>query len=247
MRVTTAAILSLIALAAPGFTKKASANLDTQPFLQEQYHRDFTNPADSGSVVSPEANSQDMFNRPFYAGEQPQVKREKTIAQGADGPEVAAIQQRLQAHGFEVGKIDGTYGSRTAAAVSNFQNSKGLAETGAVNKETWMALAAEPAGSSETVESNAPTENSTENITENSTENSNAVPTRPVTTLSKGSSGSKVKTLQVRLDLQGYDPGPIDGIFGARTAAAVKSFQDNKGLKADGEVDEITWRALGQS
>ncbi|MCU0543704.1 MAG: peptidoglycan-binding protein [Oscillatoriaceae cyanobacterium Prado104] len=239
MRVTTAAILSLIALTAPGFTKKASANLDTQPFLQEQYRRDFTNPADSGIVASPEANSQDMFNRPFYAGEQPQVKREKTIAQGADGPEVAAIQQRLQAHGFEVGKIDGTYGSRTATAVSSFQNSKGLAETGAVNKETWMALAAEPAGSSETVESNAPTENITEN--------SNAVTTRPATTLSKGSSGSKVKTLQVRLDLQGYDPGPIDGIFGARTAAAVKSFQESKDLKADGEVDEITWKALGQS
>jgi peptidoglycan hydrolase-like protein with peptidoglycan-binding domain len=55
-----------------------------------------------------------------------------------------------------------------------------------------------------------------------------------------------VKTLQVRLDIQGYDPGPIDGIFGARTATAVKSFQEDKGLTANGMVDETTWKALGQ-
>jgi peptidoglycan hydrolase-like protein with peptidoglycan-binding domain len=236
MRVTTAAILSSIALLVPGLTQKASANLDAQPFLQEQYRRDFAAPTDSEALASPEANSQgDMFNKPFYAGEQPQVKKEKTISAGADGPEVAAIQQRLQAHGFEVGKIDGTYGSRTASAVSRFQDSKGLTQTGAVNKDTWMALAAEPAGDSETIVSNAPIQNSQQ------------VPVRAATTLTKGSSGSKVKTLQVRLDLQGYDPGPIDGIFGARTAAAVKSFQENKGLKADGEVDEITWKALGKN
>lgn len=236
MRVTTAVILSSLALIAPGLTKNASANFDTQPFLQEQYRRDFTAPADSGSLASPDPNSQaDMFNKPFYAGEQPQAKREKTIGVGADGPEVAAIQQRLQAHGFQVGTIDGAYGSRTASSVSRFQNSKGLAQTGAVNKETWMALAAEPAGASETVENNTQTEKSI------------AVPSRAATTLTKGSNGSKVKTLQVRLDLQGYDPGPIDGIFGARTAAAVKSFQENKGLKADGEVDEITWKALGKN
>jgi peptidoglycan hydrolase-like protein with peptidoglycan-binding domain len=55
-----------------------------------------------------------------------------------------------------------------------------------------------------------------------------------------------VKTLQVRLEIQGYEPGPIDGIFGARTAMAVKSFQEDKGLTANGMVDQTTWKALGQ-
>lgn len=236
MRVTTAAILGLIALVAPGLTKKATANIDTKPFIQEQYRRDFSAPADPGASASPEANSQaDMFNKPFYAGEQPPVRKEKTISAGADGPEVAAIQQRLQVHGFEVGTIDGAYGSRTTSAVSRFQNSKGLEANGVVNKETWTALAAEPAQPPATVESNAPIENSV------------PVASKDATTLARGASGSKVKTLQVRLDLQGYDPGPIDGIFGARTAAAVKSFQESKNLRADGEVDEITWKALGKS
>lgn len=236
MRVTTVTMLSLIAMVAPGLTRNANAAFDSQPLVQEQYRRDFAAPADPGASASPEANSQqdrqEMFNKPFYAGEQQPVRKEKTISIGADGPEVAAIQQRLQVHGFAVGTIDGSYGSRTKSAVSGFQESKGLNSDGIVDKETWTALAADPAQLPKTVEDNAAVRDK--------------APTS-VTTLTKGAAGSKVKTLQVRLELQGYDPGPIDGIFGARTVAAVKSFQEYQGLKADGAVDEITWKALGKS
>ena len=236
MRVTTVTIFSLIALLVPALTRKATAAFESKPFVQEQYRRDFTNPADPGASASPQGNSEaDMFNKPFYAGEQaPVKKKEKTISAGADGPEVAAIQQRLQVHSFKVGTIDGTYGARTASAVSAFQQSKGLKPDGIVDKETWTALAADPAPDPESVQSNAP-------ILSNA-----AVPGNPSTVLNKGAVGSKVKTLQVRLDIQGYDPGPIDGIFGARTATAVKSFQEDKGLTANGMVDQTTWKALGQ-
>lgn len=229
MRVTTVTIFSLIALLVPALTRKATAAFDSQPLVQEQYRRDFAAPADPGASASPEGNSQqDMFNKPFYAGEQPPVRKEKTISAGADGPEVAAIQQRLQVHSFKVGTIDGAYGSRTTSAVRAFQQSKGLQADGIVDKETWTALAADPAPAPETVQSDA------------------AVPGNPPTLLNKGAVGSKVKTLQVRLEIQGYDPGPIDGIFGARTATAVKNFQQYKGLTASGMVDETTWKALGQ-
>ncbi|MEG4588734.1 peptidoglycan-binding protein [Microcoleus sp. MOSTC5] len=235
MRVTTVTIFSLLALLAPALTRKATAAFDSQPLVQEQYRRDFTAPADPGASASPEENSQaDMFNKPFYAGEKPPVRKEKTISAGADGPEVAAIQQRLQVHSFKVGTIDGSYGSRTTSAVRAFQQSKGLNSDGIVDKETWTALAADPAAAPETVQSNAP-------ILSNA-----AVPGNPPTLLNKGAVGSKVKTLQVRLEIQGYDPGPIDGIFGARTASAVKNFQQYKGLMANGMVDDTTWKALGQ-
>ncbi|MEG3924775.1 peptidoglycan-binding protein [Microcoleus sp. D3_18a_C4] len=235
MRVTTVTIFSLIALLAPGLTRKATAAFDSEPLVQEEYRRDFTAPAAPGASASPEGKSQaDMFNKPFYAGEQAPVKKEKTISAGADGPEVAAIQQRLQVHSFKVGTIDGSYGSRTTSAVRAFQQSKGLRADGIVDKETWTALAADPASASETVQSNPP-------ILSNA-----AVPGNPPTLLNKGAVGSKVKTLQVRLEMQGYDPGPIDGIFGARTATAVKNFQQYKGLMANGMVDDTTWKALGQ-
>ncbi|MEG3862650.1 peptidoglycan-binding domain-containing protein [Microcoleus sp. herbarium12] len=236
MRVTTVTIFSLLALLAPGLTRKANAAFESKPFVQEQYRRDFAAPADPGASAQPDANSQgDMFNKPFYAGEQKPVRKEKTISAGADGPEVAAIQQRLQVHGFSIGTIDGSYGSRTTSAVSAFQQSKGLQSDGIVDKETWTALAADPAPASETLQSNAPIQNNP------------PAPGNPANALTKGAAGSKVKTLQVRLEVQGYDPGPIDGIFGARTATAVKKFQEYKGLTADGVVDEITWKAIGQN
>ena len=242
MRVTTVTIFSLLALLAPALTKKANAAFDSKPFVQEQYRRDFAAPADPGASALPEANSQaDMFNKPFYAGEQKPVRKEKTISAGADGPEVAAIQQRLQVHGFAIGTIDGSYGSRTTSAVSAFQQSKGFKSDGIVDKETWTALAADPARAPESLQSNAPIQSDAP------TQNSAPVPGNPATALTKGAAGSKVKTLQVRLEIQGYEPGPIDGIFGARTATAVKKFQEYKGLTADGVVDETTWKAIGQN
>lgn len=42
----------------------------------------------------------------------------------------------------------------------------------------------------------------------------------------------------------GYDPGPIDGIFGLRTEEAIKQFQRNNGLTVDGIIGPNTHRVL---
>ena len=63
-------------------------------------------------------------------------------------------------------------------------------------------------------------------------------------TLRRGSSGSAVKTLQARLQTLGFDPGPIDGIFGSGTDSAVRAFQRARGLGVDGIVGPQTWAAL---
>jgi peptidoglycan hydrolase-like protein with peptidoglycan-binding domain len=65
------------------------------------------------------------------------------------------------------------------------------------------------------------------------------------TTLKKGASGPEVEELQKRLKAAGFDPGTIDGKFGAKTEAAVKAFQKAKGLEADGLVGPKTKAALG--
>ena len=41
-----------------------------------------------------------------------------------------------------------------------------------------------------------------------------------------------------------FDPGPIDGVGGARTRAAVVAFQSANGLAPDAIVGPMTWRAL---
>ena len=62
----------------------------------------------------------------------------------------------------------------------------------------------------------------------------------------KNSSGPEVTDLQRRLKLLGYDLGStgVDGIFGPRTADAVKEFQQDRGLRASGVVDQETWQEL---
>lgn len=68
--------------------------------------------------------------------------------------------------------------------------------------------------------------------------------TPKVKTLKKGSSGADVKTLQTRLNELGYDCGKVDGKYGDKTAAAVKAFQKDHGLKVDGIAGEQTQTAL---
>ena len=40
--------------------------------------------------------------------------------------------------------------------------------------------------------------------------------------------------LQRELAVRGYDPGPVDGVVGARTKAAIRAYQQDVGLPVDG-------------
>jgi peptidoglycan hydrolase-like protein with peptidoglycan-binding domain len=42
----------------------------------------------------------------------------------------------------------------------------------------------------------------------------------------------------------GYDPGPIDGIFGPRMRAALEKYQTTEKLPATGELDGLTLERL---
>ena len=62
-------------------------------------------------------------------------------------------------------------------------------------------------------------------------------------TLRFGDSGDAVRVLQRLLLSNGYDVG-VDGTFAALTETAIKAFQDQRGLQADGVVGQGTWREL---
>lgn len=68
-------------------------------------------------------------------------------------------------------------------------------------------------------------------------------------TLRRGSKGQYVTLAQTQLVNKGYDIGKsgVDGDYGPATEAAVKKFQQNNGLPADGVVGEMTWAALEKS
>lgn len=72
-------------------------------------------------------------------------------------------------------------------------------------------------------------------------------PTR--STIRKGSKGEDVKYAQQKLISLGYDLSPYgaDGSFGTKTQTAVKAFQRDHGLSADGIIGSNTWAALEQA
>lgn len=65
------------------------------------------------------------------------------------------------------------------------------------------------------------------------------------TTIRRGAAGDEVKQLQQELSDHDFDPGDINGTFGAQTEAALKAFQHSAHLMEDGVAGPITLRALG--
>jgi peptidoglycan hydrolase-like protein with peptidoglycan-binding domain len=57
----------------------------------------------------------------------------------------------------------------------------------------------------------------------------------------------RIKQVQQKLKDQGHDAGPVDGVMGPKTQAALKEFQSAKGLKDSGQLDRETMAALGVS
>lgn len=55
---------------------------------------------------------------------------------------------------------------------------------------------------------------------------------------------ASIPEVQNRLAELGFNPGPIDGIWGRQSIAAAKAYQKDRGLVADGIVGPATLRAL---
>ena len=56
-----------------------------------------------------------------------------------------------------------------------------------------------------------------------------------------------VERVQKALKDMGHDPGPVDGVMGAQTSAALKAYQQKHGLNVTGQLDAETSAKLGAS
>ena len=72
---------------------------------------------------------------PFVATGRP------TLRLGSTGNDVTALQQRLNALGYDAGTANGNFNAQTQQAVENFQKAKNIAADGVVGPGTWQALA----------------------------------------------------------------------------------------------------------
>jgi len=135
---------------------------------------------------------------------------------GNEGPAVSDLNRRLSAVGFPTGGDDDVFGSGTAAALRAFQSSRRLEVDGVCGADTWSALV----------------------------EADHRLGDRMLYLRSPMTRGDDVTDLQQRLGSLGFDAGYVDGIFGPDTERALRDFQANQGVPADGVVGPGTVAAL---
>ncbi len=58
---------------------------------------------------------------------------------------------------------------------------------------------------------------------------------------------AELRAVQARLAILGHDPGPVDGLWGQRTAAAVAAYQREQGLRPTGRLDRDLLVRLGRA
>jgi putative exosortase-associated protein (TIGR04073 family) len=59
--------------------------------------------------------------------------------------------------------------------------------------------------------------------------------------------GTDVRDVQQRLSDMGYQPGPVDGVIGPKTRAAVRAFQKDNDLHQTGRLDHDTLAAMNSA
>jgi peptidoglycan hydrolase-like protein with peptidoglycan-binding domain/DNA invertase Pin-like site-specific DNA recombinase len=124
---------------------------------------------------------------------------------------VRVLQQKLRALGWQPGPVDGLFGPMTEAAVVRFQKDAGLMVDAIVGPQTQRAL-----------------------------DRARTSPLRRGVGYAQPDGSPRVQVLQHQLRRHGFRPGPIDGIFGPRTEAALTRFQRTGGLPANGVVTQRT-------
>lgn len=143
-----------------------------------------------------------------------------------EGNDVLALQEGLLSLKFNLGKADGVYGPRTRSAVMRFQRKYDLTADGLVGATTKAKLAELGVVIPDYEAPDLTLPDGFERI------------------LSIGKQGMDVHALQEALIAGGYLRGDPDQVYGVRTRAAVRAFQKDNGLKADGIAGPETLRLL---
>ena len=142
----------------------------------------------------------------------------ENLVLGSSGDNVVILQEKLKRLGFYNPVINGEFGLATEEGVKAFQRSVGLSDTGVVDGDTWVRL-------------NSETEPKISTIS-------------VFPNLGYGSTGSYVRDLQTKLKALLFYTGEINGDFDRETEVAVKRFQLNNEITANGVVDSNTWNLI---
>lgn len=142
-----------------------------------------------------------------------------TITQGCTGLAVEDIQKKLVHLGYSIDSHElknQAFGTTTAQAVLKFRLEHNISFSSVVDEVCWAALVDETYSFGE----------------------------RTLYLRLPNFHGADVRLLQERLNILGFSCGDADGYYGVHTEAAVKAFQENVGILADGMAFLDTFDAI---
>ena len=139
---------------------------DNQDVQAPRGNQDVQAPRGNQDVQAPRGNQDVQAPRENQDAQAPRSIRSKNARDNQDvqsprmssmgnGQDVRAAQEALKSKGFDPGELDGRMGPRTKAAISEFQRSAGLRETGRFDQATRSQLGV---GSSDTRDSSSPSQ-----------------------------------------------------------------------------------------
>ena len=143
------------------------------------------------------------------------------ICPGMTGAAVEDVQDRLASLGYELSadeRAHMSFGPSTANAVAKFRLEHDLELAEEVDSQCWSVLVDE----------------------------CYQLGSRTLYLRLPNFHGADVRVLQEALTVLGFSCGGVDGVFGPRTESAVKQFQENVGIFADGMAFQDTFDAIAR-
>lgn len=185
--------------------------------VKEAFSSTYWNTYGRPKIFADEINGNESNdNKPVVAGGVPIARNLKYTSPMMAGDDVKELQKLLNnANGAGLAP-DGKFGKLTKNAVKAYQKAKGLTQDGIAGKKTVTALGGNWTVFERVLKDTAP-----------------------------NMQGEDVRALQILLNGVARATLEVDGDFGTKTAAAVRSYQGAKGLAVDGAAGKNTITALG--
>lgn len=202
-------------------TLSAAALFATQAWANQQ-----SGQADAGPGAQQSASAAQSGQQ--QSAMQSQQKQQVPMRASQDA--IRAIQTALKDKGAFEGEADGRWGPETQAALREFQQQQGLDASGNLNFSTIAALDLDM----ERFGQQSPqTASAGESGQQSGVQEQQAI-SAPDQSVTMQMSGASVLEIQKALQQQGHYKGELDGLWGPRTAQALREFQQQQGVEGEG-------------
>lgn len=181
----------------------------------------------SGSHPAPMSGEGRSLDNPVSHKQRAVPRDAKTLPRHAEtaaplpkDKKVLAIQRRLSDAGYEPGPVDGVVGEQTRAAIIAFEYDNKLPVTGAATEKLlkMIIMGVSPGD------------------------------VRPDASVAMpDETAAFIKSVQKTLAGLGYDPGPVDGLFGSSTESAIRKFEADHKLPVKGRISGRLVKALKEA